>query len=157
MYSKTWIWERYSLLWSCRALYGADSSCTKLGCGESEQAKFKMKIILAPFLYFYLFIYLFYFWEGNTDSKLARGTDAWRKVFCHLNFTNLELRGLLLLLSLRSQDILCSNYRFLISAQELQNEIVWVLSGRMLLQYTMGRRREGRQQENVGQIQGSRC
>lgn len=105
----------------------------------------------------HLFIYYFYLWEGNSDSKLARGTDAWRKVFCHLNFTNLELRGLLLLLSFYSKDRLCSNYNFLISAQELQNEILWVLSGRMLLQYTVGRRRVGGQQENVGQIQRSRC
>lgn len=89
-------------------------------------------------LFVFLFIYLFYLWEGNT--KLAT-SDAWRKVFCHLNFTNLELRGLLLLLSLCSQDILCSNYRFLISAQELQNEILWLLSGRMLLQFTVERRR----------------
>lgn len=39
----------------------------KTGCGEPEQAKFKMKIILPPF--FCIFIYLFYLWEGNTDSK----------------------------------------------------------------------------------------
>lgn len=43
----------------------------KTGCGEPEQAKFKMKIILPPFffLYFYLFIYFIFGKVTRTVSE----------------------------------------------------------------------------------------
>lgn len=125
-----------------------------VGSRSKQNSRWKSFFPIFQFVFVLLFISVFNLWEGNAGNKLARGTDAWRKVFCHLNFTNSEWRGFLLLLSFCSKDSLCSNYSFLISAQGLQNEILWFLSSRMLLQCTV-RRRE--QQENVGQIQGSRC